>query len=547
MLLEVLFHPIIPEVSGSIPGKFGTQITSQDSLSLTTHYHSMYRLLFLTVLLIFSFASRSQEKTTLITRVQIIDGTGIPAYAASVRIKGNRIQEVGNLKALPGEAVIDGQNKVLCPGFIDAHSHHFSSLRKFPEATATNNQGITTIVIGQDGSSYFMDSLQQWMNENRVAVNVASYTGHTTLRYQILGQKQILRAAGAAEILAMQQLLAREMKKGSLGLSTGLEYEPAFYSSQEEVVQLAKTAASFGGRYISHIRSEDVNLTSALEEIIQIGKETGMPVQVSHIKIAKRSAWNTSAAVIARLQQARQEGVNITADVYPYTFWNSTLRVLFPSRNYTSWEDANLAVTQLCDPAGSVLVNYAPVPAYVGKTLSQIAATRKETPAQTLINLIAMADTFRRSQPNYEGPVEMIMGKSMTEPDIRNFVAWSHSVICSDGMAGGHPRGYGAFTRILSQYVRQEPLLPLATAIHKMTGLTAEFLGLKERGIIAPGYIADLVLLQPNKVKDRADIQNSKALSEGIEKVWIGGQLTWQNQHPTGNRPGVLVTSSSNR
>jgi N-acyl-D-aspartate/D-glutamate deacylase len=137
------------------------------------------------------------------------------------------------------------------------------------------------------------------------------------------------------------------------------------------------------------------------------------------------------------------------------------------------------------------------------------------------------------------------MGKSMTEADIRNFVAWPFSVICSDGANGGHPRGYGAFTRVLAQYVRQEPLLPLTTAIHKMTGLTAAFLGLKGRGLIAPGYMADLVLLQPDKVRDHADIEHSKALSAGIEQVWIGGQVTWQQQKPTGKLPGVLVTSSS--
>lgn len=489
--------------------------------------------------------SFAQEATTLISRVRIIDGTGIPAYTGAVRIKGDRIIEVGNLQALPGEKVVDGQNNILCPGFIDAHSHHFSSLRKFPEASATNNQGITTIVIGQDGSSYPMDSLRHWMQQRRVAVNVASYTGHTTLREKVMGEQQLLRAATAAETVAMQELLADEMRKGSLGLATGLEYEPAFFSSREEVLLLAKTAAAFKGRYISHIRSEDVNLSSALDEIIQIGRETGMPVQVSHIKIAKRSSWYTSPAIIARLQQARQEGIQITADVYPYTFWNSTLKVLFPSRNYKSLEDATLAVTELCDPAGSVLVNYAPVPTYKGKTLSAIAAERKQTPAQTLLQLIAMADSFRLARPDFEGSVETIMGKSMTEADIRNFVAWPFSVICSDGANGGHPRGYGAFTRVLAQYVRQEPLLPLTTAIHKMTGLTAAFLGLKGRGLIAPGYMADLVLLQPDKVRDHADIEHSKALSAGIEQVWIGGQVTWQQQKPTGKLPGVLVTSSS--
>lgn len=504
----------------------------------------MRQLLFFVCCWMVSFSSFSQEKTILITHVQIVDGTGIPPYPGSVRLRGNRIVEVGKLTPLPGEQMVDGQNKVLCPGFIDAHSHHFSSLKKYPEAAATNNQGITTIVIGQDGNSYRMDSLQRWMKQQPVAVNVATYTGHTSLREQVLGESQLLRAAGYSEIVAMQQLLAAEMKKGSLGLSTGLEYEPAFYSSSEEVMQLAKTAASYKGRYMSHIRSEDVNLSSALDEIIQIGRETGMPVQISHIKIAKRADWHSAARVIARLQMARQEGIQITADVYPYTFWNSTLKVLFPSRNYTSIEDATLAVTQLCDPAGSVLVNYAPVPAYKGKTLSAIASERKETPAQTLLQLIAMADSFRRSHPNFEGSVETIMGKSMTDDDIKNFIAWPFSVICSDGGNGGHPRGYGAFTRVFAEYVQKDPILSLATAIHKMTGLTAEFLGLKDRGIIAPGYIADLVLLEPGKVKDRANIQNSKALSEGIDQVWIAGQLTWQHQRPTGNRPGVLVTSA---
>ena len=225
-------------------------------------------------------------------------------------------------------------------------------------------------------------------------------------------------------------MLAEEIKKGSLGLSTGLEYEPAFYSSKEEVMLLAKTAAAQKGRYISHIRSEDVTLQDAVDEIIQIGRETGMPVQISHLKIALRSQWNTSAALLQQLQQARVEGVNITADVYPYTFWNSTLKVLFPSRKYNSLPDAELAVSQLCDPSGSVMVHFVPIPAYEGKTLSQIAQIRKESPAQTLIQLIAMADSFRIANPDFIGSVETIMGKAMTENDVRNFIAWPLSVIC---------------------------------------------------------------------------------------------------------------------
>jgi N-acyl-D-aspartate/D-glutamate deacylase len=493
------------------------------------------------LLLLLTEVSYSQNTSTLITQVRIIDGTGIPAYKGSVRIKGNQIVAVGNLQALPGEQVISGQNKFLCPGFIDAHSHHFSSLRKFPQAAATNNQGITTIVIGQDGGSYPADSLRRWMSQRKAAVNVATYTGHTTLREQVMGEEQLLRAATSAEINSMQQILAEEIKKGSLGLSTGLEYEPAFYSSKEEVMLLAKTAAAQKGRYISHIRSEDVTLQDAVDEIIRIGRETGMPVQISHLKIALRSQWNTSATLLQQLQQARSEGVNITADVYPYTFWNSTLKVLFPSRKYTSMADATLAVTQLCDPAGSVMVHFAPVPSYVGKTLSQIAQIRKESPAKTLIQLIAMADSFRKANPEFSGSVETIMGKAMTENDVRNFIAWPLSVICSDGGNGGHPRGYGTFTRVLYEYVSKQPLLKVETAVYKMTGLTAQHLGIQKRGVIAPGYIADLVLLDMEKVRDHATIENGKALSEGIVQVWIGGQVTWQHQKPTGNLPGVFI------
>lgn len=501
----------------------------------------MRYLLFGIVFLLLSRFSYAQNTSTLITQVRIIDGTGIPAYKGSVRIKGNQILAVGNLQALPGEQVISGQNKFLCPGFIDAHSHHFSSLRNFPQAAATNNQGITTIVIGQDGGSYPVDSLRIWMGQRKAAVNVATYTGHTSLREQVMGEDQLLRAATSAEISSMQQMLAEEIKKGSLGLSTGLEYEPAFYSSKEEVMLLAKTAAAQKGRYISHIRSEDVTLQDAVDEIIRIGRETGMPVQISHLKIALHSQWNTSAALLQQLQQARQEGVDITADVYPYTFWNSTLKVLFPSRKYTSLPDATLAVTQLCDPAGSVMVHFAPIPAYEGKTLSQIAQIRKESPAQTLIQLIAMADSFRKANPTFSGSVETIMGKAMTENDVRNFIAWPLSVICSDGGNGGHPRGFGTFTRVLYEYVSKQPLLKVETAIYKMTGLTAQHLGIQKRGVIAPGYIADLVLLDMDKVKDHATIENGKALSEGIEQVWIGGQVTWQHQKPTGNLPGVFI------
>lgn len=479
--------------------------------------------------------------TELITNAKIVDGTGIASYAGAVRIKNNRIWEIGDLQPFVGEKVVNANGLVLAPGFIDAHSHHFGGLENRPDAEALVSQGITTIVIGQDGSSYPIDTLQKRMKQQPVAVNVATYTGHSTLRAKAMGAKSLFRTAKTDEIEKMKLDLKVEMEKGSLGLATGLEYESAFFSNRDEVLQLAKVAADAGGRYMSHIRSEDIGFDEALEEIIDIGRQTKMPVQVSHIKIAKRDQWGRSREVLGTLQKARAQGINITADCYPYDFWNSTLRVLFPKRDYTNSESAEFAVNQLFDPSGSVLVRYAPNAAYVGKTISEIAAIRKETTSKTLMGLIAEAADFDEKNSDFKGSTETIMGKSMSESDVANFLAWPFTTICSDGGWGGHPRGYGAFTRVLGNYVRDKKLMPLETAIQKMTSLTAENLGLQNRGLIQPNYFADLVLLNPATVNSQSSIQHPTALSTGIERVWVNGEEVYHAQKSTGKRSGVFV------
>ncbi len=480
-------------------------------------------------------------ETKLIANANLIDGTGIAARKASVRLKDNKIWEIGDLQPFPKETVTDANGLILAPGFIDAHSHHFGGLENHPDAEALVSQGITTIVIGQDGGSIPIDTIQSRIKKRPVAVNVATYTGHSTLRAKAMGAKSLFRTAKSDEIEKMKAELRAEMSKGSLGLATGLEYESAFFSNRDEVLQLAQVAAEAGGRYMSHIRSEDIGLDEALDEIIEIGKKTKMPVQVSHIKIAKRDQWGRSPELLGRFQKARSEGVNITADCYPYDFWNSTLRVLFPKRDYTNLESAEFAVNQLFDPAGSVLVRFAPNTAYVGKTITEIANLRNEKPAQTLMALIAQAAEFEEKNPDFKGSIETIMGKSMSETDVANFLAWPFTNICSDGGWGGHPRGYGAFTRVLSHYVRNTKTLTLETAVYKMTALTAESVGLPNRGMIKSGYFADLVLFDPNTVKDNANIQNSTALSSGIEKVWVNGELVYQSQKSTGKFSGVFI------
>ncbi len=485
-------------------------------------------------------ASCRQRHDILITHVRLIDGSGAPARNASVRIRDGRILDVGEIRAGPSDSVVDGQGMTLAPGFIDAHSHHLGHALRNPSSPATASQGITTIVIGQDGSSEPMDSLAHYIDTRRLSVNIASYTGQTTLREQAMGEDQLLRTATPDEIRRMQELLRHELAKGSLGLSTGLEYEGAFYSTKEEVLALARTAASGGGRYISHLRSEDMKLDEALREIIDIGRTTGMPVQISHIKIADRQRWGQADQVIASLEKARAEGIDITADIYPYTFWNSTLKVLFPDKRYSDIRSAQLACDRLFDPYASMIARYLPDTSYEGLMLGAIAHIRRETPAQTLLQLISTADAYRKAHPDEDG-VEAIAGSSMREADVQAFTRWKHSVICSDGNAGRHPRGYGAFPRVLGRYVREAGLLSLEEAIHKMTGLTAKQLGIPNRGLVKPGYAADLVLFDPATVIDNATLDNSHAPASGILKVWVNGGLVWDEGKPLSTGKGVLV------
>jgi N-acyl-D-amino-acid deacylase len=483
----------------------------------------------------------SVTPTQLIYNVSVIDGTGTPARKASVRMEGNKIVEVGNLNAFPGETTIDGGGKVLAPGFIDTHSHIGGSLDKFPEALACINQGVTTIVSGQDGYGSYVDSIKVSMQRTPVAINIATYTGHTALRAQVMGSANLNRPANEEELEKMKGLLQSELKKGSLGLSTGLEYEGAYFSNRNEVLYLAKVTAAEKGRYISHIRSEDINMGDALDEIINIGREAKLPVQVSHIKLGLKDDWGRSPYIIAQLQKARSQGVDITADCYPYEFWSSTLRVLFPKTDYTNPVSAQYAVDHTFDPTQSVLVRFAPNPLYAGKTISAIAELRKEKPAQTIMGLIAEADAYKKLHPEADG-VESIMGKSMTDIDVSNFLSWANTNICSDGSNGGHPRGYGSFTRVLGLYVREKKIMSLETAIQKMTSLGAEHTGIKNRGLIAPGYYADLVLFDPSTVKDNSDIRDSKALSSGIEKVWVNGVCVYEQQHATRQYPGMFIS-----
>jgi N-acyl-D-amino-acid deacylase len=489
-------------------------------------------------------ASGCQRHQTLIVNAQVIDGTGSPARPAAVRIVDDRIVAVGALTPTSSDSVVDAHGLTLAPGFIDDHSHHDGGLFKHPEALAAVSQGITTIVVGQDGGSHlplatYFDSLDKMP----VAINVASYSGHGTIRRRVMGD-DYKRLARPDEIKQMQDLLRQDMAAGALGLSSGLEYDPGIYSNTEELVELAKVASAYGGRYISHMRSEEEGVWDAVHELLTIGKEAHLPVEVSHMKLAMKELWGQSTRLIAMLDSARAAGTQVTADVYPWTAWQSDLTVNFPKRNYDDTAAARYVLTEIVPPDGLIIASFAPHPDYVGQTLAQIAAARGTDPAVTILALIHEAQAYADANHKRldEGDVQGVIGASMSEGDVDRIIQWPYTSFCTDGSLNSrHPRGIGSFPRILGHYVRERHVLTLQEAIRKATSLAAANVGIANRGTIAPGYYADLVLFDPNTVIERATYTQPHLVSVGIEHVWVNGQTVWVNGQTTGNHPGRVV------
>ncbi|HEX4933659.1 MAG TPA: D-aminoacylase [Gemmatimonadaceae bacterium] len=497
-------------------------------------------------------ASGAPSRPITITNVSIIDGTGASTISGAVRIIGDTIADVGaTVEAAPGDSVVDGKGLTVAPGFIDTHSHHASGLGDSPDARAAVSQGITTVVGGQDGGHPMplgaaLDTLQR----KGTVVNVAFYAGHGTIRDAVMG-KDFKRTATPAEVDSMASLLARELDAGALGLSTGLEYDPGIYSDRAEVLRLAKVAAAAQTRYISHLRSEDRWFWDSVDEILAIGREAKLPVQIGHVKLAMIPLWGQADSLRRVLDRARAQGIDVTADIYPYPYWQSTLTVLFPRRDFDNRAEAEKILREIAKPEGLLLGDYLPNPSYAGKTVAEIAKERKEPPAVTLMTLIRDAEAMRaeREKSGADGErVESVVATSMDERDIATLMAWEHTNLCSDGaLDGAHPRGYGAFTRVLGRYVRERKVVALEEAIRKMTSLSAQHVGITRRGTIAPGQYADVVLIDPNTVIDNATTKAPHALSTGIARVWVNGQEVWHDGQGTGARPGTVIRRQQQR
>ena len=472
----------------------------------------------------------------------LVDGTGSPPRTGGLHVVDGRFRAVGDVAPCAGAEIINVGGLVLAPGFIDTHSHHDRDLLTDPALTAALSQGITTIVVGQDGGSQLpLAGLVAAVEKQQPAINVASYTGHNTLRARVMGQ-DYRRPANPEEVAAMRALLEADLAAGSLGLSTGLEYDPGIFSSTEEVIALAKTTAKAGGRYISHVRSEDRSLLAALDELIEIGAAAKLPVQASHLKLARVGLWGQAEAVLAKLNAARERAIDVTADLYPYTYWQSTMTVLLPERDFTDLDAARYALEELAPPDGLILTAYEPDPSLVGQSVAEIAARREEPPAETYLALIRAAYPDGGATLGTAASRESVLGRSMDEADIQTLAAWPHLNFCTDGWGGGgHPRGWGAFPRVLRWLGREGRQLSLEAAVHKLSGLGADHVGLPERGRLAVGAPADFVLFDARTVGDEATIEAPATPATGIAGVWVNGQLAYRGGGATGLRAGRFL------
>ena len=485
--------------------------------------------------------------STLILGAEIYDGTGTDAIDAAVRIDGDRIIDVGNLAPLRGETVIDAAGLVLVPGFIDSHSHHDSGIAEFRDVPGALSQGVTTIVRGHDGFSDVDNEIayvpQAEFNlaftANPAAINVASYSPHNSIRHQVMGS-DYRRNATTEEIASMSKLIEADMRAGAIGLSTGLEYEPGIFSSTEEVIRLARVAADLRGTYSSHIRDEDDQVKMAIDEVIRIGREANIPVIVSHIKLADREFWGTTDEVLAKLDNARAQGIDIRTDLYPYERWASNLAILFPDRNYSNRAAAEFTFEHTARPDDIVLVHYPPNPEFEGLNIEEIADFSGRDPESTLMTLAQDAEDYRRETGKTGA---RIVARGMNETDVVAFAKWPLTSFCSDGGPTiSHPRSYGAFPRVIRRFVKELEILTLQEAIYKMTGLPADTLQLSDRGRIKPGMYADIVLFDLVEISDHATMEDPTARSTGIKTVWVNGVVAFSDGEPTRRYPGRLVS-----
>ena len=498
-----------------------------------------------------ALSGAQQHVDVLIRGGTVIDGTGSPARKADVGIRGDRISFVGNAKSrrVTGRKVINATGLIVAPGFIDPHTHTGGDLSNSQRKSNLPYlmQGVTTVMANNDGGGpvNIGEQLGTW-TKNGIGTNAAVYIGQGSVRGAVMGMSDATPTP--AQLDSMKKLVARGMDQGAIGMSTGLYYAPGSYSSTEEVIELAKVAAAKGGLYDSHIRDESsytIGLIAAVNEVIRIGREAHMPVHISHIKALGVDVWGQSDTVIALMKKARADGIDITASQYPYTAsGTSVLAALLPrwaevgGRDSTAWRIKDSATHQRLvvemtenmrrrGGANSLLITGGKDTTVRGKRLDEVARIWNTTPIEAAMRFILNGDAS-------------VASFNMNEKDIVNFMKQDFISTDSDG-SDGHPRKYGTFPKFFHEYVEQKHVMPLPKAVERSSSRSAKILGFKQRGVLTPGYFADVVVFDEKSFADRSTYEQPMLLATGMKYVIVNGVVTIDNGSYTGATAGRVL------
>jgi N-acyl-D-amino-acid deacylase len=500
----------------------------------------------------------------------LIDGSGQPRRRADVAIKGSRIVALGDLRDTKAKRVIDATGKIVCPGFIDLHSHADRGILSYRDAENYIRQGVTTLVCGNCGSSptdvaaFFKD-----LRNEGIGPNLALLIGHGSIRQQVMGRINAPPSPGQLE--KMQQLVRQAMKDGASGLSTSLRYGPGSYATTEEIVALAREIKPFGGFYATHMRDEGTRILEAIEESLQIGQQAGIPVHISHHKISSASVFGLTRLTLARIDKARAAGRDVTLDQYPYGAGSGGMDLYVPQWSLSGGMDAFRERLKQPKVRGQIEAGVKELllrkiyeagqrsdnPAHTAAALSRIRVARashdESLEGKTLTQILQQRKQPVTLQKGCDLLIELISKgtgginhtlEQRPGGDVDRVMQHPQTCVASDGSVfefgsgNPHPRSYGCFTRVLARYVRERQLLSLEQAIHKMTRLPAERMGWPDRGQLAVSSIADIVVFDPQTVTDKATFIKPHQYSTGIRDVLVNGRLVLEGGKMTGQRPG---------
>jgi N-acyl-D-amino-acid deacylase len=496
-----------------------------------------------------------------IVRGDVLDGSGAARKRADLAIKDGRIVAIGTVARTDAADVIDASGLVVAPGFIDVHTHA-DDLAEHPRAENFVRMGVTTVVAGNCGSSALdISKALADVERSGAAINFATLVGHNTIRAAVMGSAD--RSPTIGELEKMKSLVWRAMADGAVGFSTGLQYVPGTYAKSWEIVELARIAANAGGLYASHMRNEGTELEQAVAETIQVGTLTGARVQISHLKVDSPSRWGASAKALALIDAARARGLAVEADQYAYTAASSSLGIRFPAwaleggqeriserlKDDETWQRIKdemrglLAERGLTDLSFAVVASYRADPSLNGLSMKQVAGRLKA--AET-----ADAQLEAARQMMLQGGASMVY-HFMSDGDIDRIMKHPQVGIASDSsvltldQGAPHPRGYGNNARVLGEYVRTRKVITLEEAVRKMTSLPADHFRFADRGRLAAGKAADIVVFDPAIVRDEATFERPHAYPRGIPHVIVNGIPVVRNGEQTNAKSGVALTLRS--